>query len=41
MKRVLVQAWILIKESVTGFINDNALSHGAAMARRHRWRRSC
>src|ERR1700751_4684552 len=32
MNRVLGQAWILIKESVTGFINDNALSHGAAMA---------
>ncbi len=25
-------AWSLVKESVVGFINDNALSHGAAMA---------
>jgi len=32
MDRVLGDAWTLIKESVTGFINDNALSHGAAMA---------
>ena len=32
MQRVLGHAWALIKESVTGFINDNALSHGAAMA---------
>ena len=32
MERVLGDAWTLIKESVTGFINDNALSHGAAMA---------
>ena len=32
MLRVLGDAWTLIKESVTGFINDNALSHGAAMA---------
>ncbi|MGX5805038.1 YihY/virulence factor BrkB family protein [Bradyrhizobium sp. Arg314] len=26
------EGWILLKESVTGYINDNALSHGAAMA---------
>ena len=26
------EGWILLRESVTGYINDNALSHGAAMA---------
>jgi membrane protein len=30
--RVFETAWNLAKVSVTGFINDNALSHGAAMA---------
>jgi len=32
MQRFLAEAWILAKESVTAFINDNALSHGAAIA---------
>jgi len=26
------EGWILLRESVAGYINDNALSHGAAMA---------
>ncbi|MGX7877467.1 YihY/virulence factor BrkB family protein [Mesorhizobium sp. ORM6] len=26
------EAWVLLKESVSGYINDNALSHGAAIA---------
>ncbi|ESX11889.1 ribonuclease BN [Mesorhizobium sp. LSJC265A00] len=30
--RVAREAWVLGKESILGFINDNALSHGAAMA---------
>ncbi|UVK36655.1 YihY/virulence factor BrkB family protein [Mesorhizobium sp. AR10] len=30
--RLLREAWILGKQSIAGFINDNALSHGAAMA---------
>ena len=30
--RVAREAWLLGKESILGFINDNALSHGAAMA---------
>ncbi|PBC07199.1 YihY/virulence factor BrkB family protein [Mesorhizobium sp. WSM3859] len=32
MPRWVDEGWILLKESVTGYINDNALSHGAAMA---------
>jgi membrane protein len=32
MPRLVDEGWILLKESVTGYINDNALSHGAAMA---------
>ena len=32
MRRWLDQAWMLLKESIAGFITDNALSHGAAMA---------
>jgi membrane protein len=32
MPRWVDEAWMLLKESVTGYINDNALSHGAAMA---------
>ncbi|UCI06299.1 YihY/virulence factor BrkB family protein [Mesorhizobium sp. B1-1-8] len=32
MRRWFQEAWILLRESVTGFLNDNALSHGAAMA---------
>jgi membrane protein len=32
MRRLLAEAWILIRESVAGLINDNALSHGAAIA---------
>ena len=32
MPRTLEDAWQLLRESVLGFINDNALSHGAAMA---------
>lgn len=30
--RVAREAWSLGKDSILGFINDNALSHGAAMA---------
>ena len=30
--RVAREAWLLGRESILGFINDNALSHGAAMA---------
>jgi membrane protein len=32
MSRLLSESWILLKEAASGFINDNALSHGAAMA---------
>ncbi|AZO08598.1 MULTISPECIES: YihY/virulence factor BrkB family protein [unclassified Mesorhizobium] len=32
MHRWFQEAWILLKESLTGYLNDNALSHGAAMA---------
>ncbi|WP_394887982.1 YihY/virulence factor BrkB family protein [Mesorhizobium sp. AaZ16] len=32
MPLTLNDAWQLLRESVLGFINDNALSHGAAMA---------
>lgn len=32
MGSLLMTVWCLVKESVVGFINDNALSHGAAMA---------
>lgn len=32
MPRWADEAWTILKESVTGYINDNALSHGAAMA---------
>ena len=32
MPLALNDAWQLLRESVLGFINDNALSHGAAMA---------
>lgn len=32
MTHILTEAWRLIKESVLGFIDDNALSHAAAMA---------
>ncbi|RAZ72612.1 YihY/virulence factor BrkB family protein [Mesorhizobium atlanticum] len=32
MPRWVDEGWILLKESVTGYIKDNALSHGAAMA---------
>ncbi|MBW8908980.1 MAG: YihY/virulence factor BrkB family protein [Mesorhizobium sp.] len=28
----VAEGWILFRESVTGYVNDNALSHGAAMA---------
>jgi membrane protein len=28
----ITDSWALVRESVVGFINDNALSHGAAMA---------
>ncbi|MGO4841802.1 YihY/virulence factor BrkB family protein, partial [Rhizobiaceae sp. 2RAB30] len=31
-RRKFALIWTLAKESVLGFINDNALSHGAAMA---------
>ena len=32
MPRLAAQSWTLLKETVSGFISDNALSHGAAMA---------
>ncbi|TIU22256.1 MAG: YihY/virulence factor BrkB family protein, partial [Mesorhizobium sp.] len=32
MWNVAKDGWTLLKESILGFINDNALSHGAAMA---------
>ncbi|MER9303831.1 YihY/virulence factor BrkB family protein [Mesorhizobium sp. M0293] len=32
MRRSITNVWDLVKESVVGFVNDNALSHGAAMA---------
>jgi membrane protein len=32
MQRTITDAWGLLRESVVGFVNDNALSHGAAMA---------
>ena len=32
MKPSFANVWQLVRESVVGFINDNALSHGAAMA---------
>ncbi len=32
MERAITDAWALLRESVVAFINDDALSHGAAMA---------
>lgn len=32
MRRAIKIAWDLLRESVVGFVADNALSHGAAMA---------
>jgi membrane protein len=32
MPRFVAQSWTLLRETVAGFIDDNALSHGAAMA---------
>jgi membrane protein len=32
MRRSITNIWDLVKESLVGFVNDNALSHGAAMA---------
>ncbi|QPC91591.1 YihY/virulence factor BrkB family protein [Mesorhizobium sp. INR15] len=32
MPRRVHESWVLLRESVTGYITDNALSHGAAMA---------
>ncbi|RWB20936.1 MAG: YihY/virulence factor BrkB family protein [Mesorhizobium sp.] len=32
MRHWFQEAWVLLKESVAGYLNDNALSHGAAMA---------
>ncbi|RUW85400.1 MULTISPECIES: YihY/virulence factor BrkB family protein [unclassified Mesorhizobium] len=32
MQRWFEEAWVLLKESVAGYLNDNVLSHGAAMA---------
>ena len=32
MRRAITDVWELVRESVVGFVNDNALSHGAAMA---------
>jgi membrane protein len=32
MPRWVDEGWMLLKESLTGYINDNALSHGAAIA---------
>ena len=32
MRRAITNAWGMVRESVVGFVNDNALSHGAAIA---------
>lgn len=32
MRAWVREGWALLKEAISGFINDNALSHGAAMA---------
>lgn len=32
MRPSITDSWHLVRESIVGFINDNALSHGAAMA---------
>lgn len=32
MPRWVDESWMLLKESIVGYINDNALSHGAAIA---------
>jgi membrane protein len=32
MRNLLTDAWALVRESVVAFVNDNALTHGAAMA---------
>jgi membrane protein len=32
MRRALTNVWDMVRESVVGFVNDNALSHGAAIA---------
>src|SRR3954464_5762126 len=32
MPRLVAQSWTLLQETVSGFINDNVLSYGAAMA---------
>ncbi|RUX34418.1 YihY/virulence factor BrkB family protein [Mesorhizobium sp. M2A.F.Ca.ET.042.01.1.1] len=32
MPRWVDEGWVILKESVSGYIDDNALSHGAAMA---------
>ncbi|TIW14966.1 MAG: YihY/virulence factor BrkB family protein, partial [Mesorhizobium sp.] len=32
MQRWLREAWVLLRQSATGYLDDNALSHGAAMA---------
>src|SRR3954471_15108944 len=32
MQRFFIDAWVLVRDSVSAFIEDNALSHGAAMA---------
>ncbi|MER9318544.1 YihY/virulence factor BrkB family protein [Mesorhizobium sp. M0659] len=32
MHRAVTNAWAMVREAVVGFVNDNALSHGAAIA---------
>ncbi|TIU68779.1 MAG: YihY/virulence factor BrkB family protein, partial [Mesorhizobium sp.] len=32
MRAWVREGWVLLKEAISGFVNDNALSHGAAMA---------
>jgi len=32
MRAWIREGWVLLKEAISGFVNDNALSHGAAMA---------
>ncbi|WP_363789847.1 hypothetical protein [Mesorhizobium sp.] len=32
MSRRFEEGWVLLKESIAGYLDDDALSHGAAMA---------
>ncbi|MER9258314.1 YihY/virulence factor BrkB family protein [Mesorhizobium sp. C277A] len=32
MHRAITNAWAMVREAIVGFVNDNALSHGAAIA---------